>query len=85
MSRTTSPRDRAARRGDARAALQTLELAWETAEAEGVELDERHVADAARTRPLRYDRAGDKHYDYASAFIKSLRGATRTRRCTTSP
>ena len=37
-------------------------------------LDERHVADAARTRPLRYDRAGDKHYDYASAFIKSLRG-----------
>ena len=22
----------------------------------------------------RYDRAGDKHYDYASAFIKSLRG-----------
>jgi putative ATPase len=60
--------------GDARAALQTLELAWETAAAEGVELDERHVADAARTRPLRYDRAGDKHYDYASAFIKSLRG-----------
>jgi putative ATPase len=68
--------DEIARRagGDARAALQTLELAWETAQAEGVPLDERHVADAARTRPLRYDRAGDKHYDYASAFIKSLRG-----------
>jgi putative ATPase len=60
--------------GDARAALQTLELAWETAQAEDVPLDEHRVADAARTRPLRYDRAGDKHYDYASAFIKSLRG-----------
>jgi putative ATPase len=60
--------------GDARAALQTLELAWETAQAEDVPLDEHHVADAARTRPLRYDRAGDNHYDYASAFIKSLRG-----------
>jgi putative ATPase len=60
--------------GDARAALQTLELAWETARAEGVPLEPRHVDDAARKRPLRYDRAGDQHYDYASAFIKSMRG-----------
>ena len=60
--------------GDARAALQTLELAWETAQAEGEELVPRHVDDAARKRPLRYDRAGDQHYDHASAFIKSMRG-----------
>jgi putative ATPase len=60
--------------GDARTALSTLELAWETARAAGVALAESHVADAARKRPLRYDRAGDRHYDYASAFIKSLRG-----------
>jgi putative ATPase len=60
--------------GDARSALSTLELAAETAEAEGGELEERHVADAARKRPLRYDRAGDQHYDFASAFIKSMRG-----------
>jgi putative ATPase len=60
--------------GDARAALQTLELAWETAQSEGAGLEERHVDDAARKRPLRYDRAGDQHYDYASAFIKSMRG-----------
>jgi putative ATPase len=60
--------------GDARSALSTLELAWETARAEGVELAERHVADAARKRPLRYDRAADQHYDFASAFIKSMRG-----------
>jgi putative ATPase len=60
--------------GDARSALATLELAWETARAEGAPLEERHVADAARKRPLRYDRAGDGHYDFASAFIKSMRG-----------
>jgi putative ATPase len=60
--------------GDARSALATLELAWETAQAESAPLGERHVADAARKRPLRYDRAADQHYDYASAFIKSMRG-----------
>jgi putative ATPase len=60
--------------GDARAALQILELAVETARAEGVPLTEEHVLDAARKRPLRYDRRGDQHYDFASAFIKSLRG-----------
>jgi putative ATPase len=61
--------------GDARTALQTLELAWETATAAGEELGVDHVRDAARKRPLRYDRAGDRHYDLASAFIKSMRGS----------
>ncbi|MCS7006864.1 MAG: replication-associated recombination protein A [Gaiellaceae bacterium] len=60
--------------GDARAALQILELAHRTALAEGVSLEERHILDAARKRPLLYDRRGDQHYDVASAFIKSLRG-----------
>ncbi len=60
--------------GDARSALGTLELAWETARTEGVPLEERHVLDAARKRPLRYDRASDQHYDFASALIKSVRG-----------
>jgi putative ATPase len=61
--------------GDARSALSTLELAWQTATAEGAPLEARHVADAARKRPLRYDRAGDQHYDIVSAFIKSMRGS----------
>jgi putative ATPase len=61
--------------GDARAALNTLELAWQTAQAEGVPLEDRHVADAARKRPLRYDKGGDQHYDFVSAFIKSMRGS----------
>ncbi len=60
--------------GDARAALQILELVAETARAEGVPISEEHVLDAARKRPLRYDRKGDQHYDFASAFIKSMRG-----------
>ena len=61
--------------GDARAALNTLELAWQTAAAEGVALEARHVDDAARKRPLVYDKHGDAHYDFISAFIKSIRGS----------
>ena len=41
----------------------------------GEALSVAHVEDAARKRPLRYDRAGDRHYDLASAFIKSMRGS----------
>ena len=70
--------------GDARRALTTLEAAAGVAEdgvAVGAErpdaLDitladvERAVAHAA----VRYDRAGDQHYDVASALIKSMRGS----------
>src|SRR5204863_8957796 len=42
--------------GDARNALNILELAAETAEAEGVELEPRHVEDAATKRPRVYDK-----------------------------
>jgi putative ATPase len=61
--------------GDARSALNILELAWETAQAGGVALSAAHVEDAARKRPLVYDRSGDRHYDFTSAFIKSMRGS----------
>ena len=61
--------------GDARTALTTLELAHETAAAAGTQIDAALVEDSNRKRPLRYDRAGDQHYDYASAFIKSMRGS----------
>ncbi len=60
--------------GDARAALQILQLAEATARSEGAEISEEHVLDASRKRPLLYDRKGDQHYDFASAFIKSMRG-----------
>ncbi len=61
--------------GDARTALNVLELAWQTAQSSGVEVTTDHVDDAARKRPLVYDRAGDRHYDFTSAFIKSMRGS----------
>src|SRR6476661_6366676 len=61
--------------GDARTALNILELAAQTAQAEGSPVLEAHVEDAARKPPLVYDKAGDAHYDYTSAFIKSMRGS----------
>ena len=36
---------------------------------------EAHVDDAARKRPLLYDKTADAHYDFISAFIKSMRGS----------
>jgi putative ATPase len=61
--------------GDARNALNILELSWQTAAAENVPLSESHVEDAARKRPLVYDKGGDAHYDFISAFIKAMRGS----------
>ncbi len=61
--------------GDARNALNILELASQTARAEGQTLGHVHVEDAARKRPLVYDKGGDAHYDFVSAFIKSMRGS----------
>ena len=54
--------------GDARTALAILELAAQTGD-----VTVEHVEDAARKRPLIYDRAGDAHYDFISAWIKSTR------------
>jgi len=61
--------------GDARTALTVLELAAQTAADEGVEITGEHVEDAARKRPLVYDKAGDAHYDFISAWIKSTRAS----------
>jgi putative ATPase len=60
--------------GDARAALNGLELAAETAGPEGrvtVEV----VADALQARTIQYDRQADNHYDTISAWIKATRGS----------
>ena len=55
--------------------LNILELAVQTARAEEAPVAEQHVEDAARKRPLVYDKGGDAHYDFISAFIKSMRGS----------
>jgi putative ATPase len=61
--------------GDARNALNILELASQTATVQGQALDVSHVEDASRKRPLVYDKGGDAHYDFVSAFIKSMRAS----------
>jgi len=58
--------------GDARAALTALEVACETTDGE---ITMAVAEDALRRRAVRYDKAGDQHYDYISALIKSLRGS----------
>jgi putative ATPase len=58
--------------GDARNALNIVELAFETASGA---ITEENVEDAARKRPVVYDKASDAHYDFTSAFIKSMRGS----------
>ncbi|MEO7718266.1 MAG: replication-associated recombination protein A [Capsulimonas sp.] len=66
--------------GDARTALNALELAAvttrpESRKADAVRRITRAVAeDALQQRALAYDKGGDNHYDTISAFIKSLRG-----------
>jgi putative ATPase len=64
--------------GDARAALNTLELATLSVEpdAEGCRpVTLAVVEEAAQQRVLAYDKSGDNHYDAVSAFIKSMRGS----------
>jgi putative ATPase len=61
--------------GDARAALNALELALDTAQRTGAEVTLADAEDAMQRKALRYDKAGDQHYDYISAWIKSTRGS----------
>ena len=63
--------------GDARTALNALELVSLTAPNEGgkVHLTREVVANALQKKHLRYDRNEDEHYDIISAFIKSMRGS----------
>lgn len=64
--------------GDARSALNALELAVESTppDATGlVRIDLAVAEEAIQRRAIRYDRGGDEHYDTISAFIKSVRGS----------
>nr|WP_269939876.1 replication-associated recombination protein A [Arthrobacter sp. HY1533] len=71
--------------GDARRALTTLEAAagvalneldLEATAGDGpVEIDLAVAERAIDAAAVRYDRAGDQHYDIISAFIKSVRGS----------
>lgn len=64
--------------GDARAALNGVELGILTTEraADGkIHLDLEAAQECIQKRAVRYDKNGDNHYDTISAFIKSMRGS----------
>jgi putative ATPase len=62
--------------GDARRALTALEAAAESAGSTGAaEITLATVESTVDKAAVRYDRAGDQHYDVISAFIKSIRGS----------
>ncbi|MCB5282522.1 replication-associated recombination protein A [Arthrobacter sp. AL08] len=75
--------------GDARRALTALEAAAGVAYGDAddadtiagtagpapVQIELKHTERALDVASVRYDRAGDQHYDVASAFIKSIRGS----------
>ena len=63
--------------GDARWALNTLELAVDSLS--GQKISEKITRDTVKKivqdKSLRYDKGGDNHYDTISAFIKSIRAS----------
>ena len=64
--------------GDARAALNALELGvLTTARSDDglIHIDLATASECIQKRVLRYDKSGDNHYDTISAFIKSMRGS----------
>jgi len=69
--------------GDARVALSALERAAERVAAIGpsgvgpksAAVDVAAVEDALQRKAIDYDRQGDRHYDFVSAWIKATRGS----------
>jgi putative ATPase len=59
--------------GDARKALNALELAVLTTNSHHIAIND--ARESIQNKTAYYDKSGDKHYDVASAFIKSLRGS----------
>ncbi len=61
--------------GDGRRLLTLLEASVSTLPGGAGEVTVETVEQVAQRVALRYDRAGDQHYDVASALIKSIRGS----------
>ena len=63
--------------GDARTALNALELAVLTTDPEDgkIHITLEVAEECIQKRALNYDKDGDNHYDTISAFIKSMRGS----------
>lgn len=61
--------------GDARTALNNLQLVVEGSRTDGKNISVEDVKEAARRSHVLYDRSGDQHYHMASALQKSIRGS----------
>ncbi|MGB8453033.1 MAG: replication-associated recombination protein A [Anaerocolumna sp.] len=64
--------------GDARAALNAIELGvltTERSEDGKIHITLSVASECIQKRVVRYDKSGDNHYDTISAFIKSMRGS----------
>lgn len=64
--------------GDARAALNAIELAVMTTDRNDdgkIEITLDVAQECIQKRAIGYDKSGDQHYDTISAFIKSMRGS----------
>ncbi|MGY8769697.1 MAG: replication-associated recombination protein A [Pirellulales bacterium] len=61
--------------GDARRALNALEIGVLSSETQPIEFDAELAAESVQRKAVQYDRDGDSHYDAASALIKSIRGS----------
>lgn len=64
--------------GDARSALNALELAVSFAKPQSdgsIHITHEILANALQQKTARYDKQGEQHYDVISAFIKTMRGS----------
>ena len=63
--------------GDARWALNTLELVINSRDSEKTAdcISDKKVMEVVQTKSINYDKQGDSHYDTVSAFIKSIRAS----------
>jgi len=64
--------------GDARIALNALELAVMTSDIKKdgkIVIDIHTIEDCVQKKSITYDKSGESHYDNISAFIKSMRGS----------
>ncbi|RCT55879.1 replication-associated recombination protein A [Winogradskyella sp. KYW1333] len=61
--------------GDARKLLNIFELIVSSINEDTITITNELVMKQVQNKAVRYDKAGDQHYDIISAFIKSIRGS----------
>jgi len=61
--------------GDARKLLNIFELLIQSETSDRITITNDMVMAKVQQKTVRYDKAGDQHYDIISAFIKSIRGS----------